>query len=208
VTADPLVDRVTALLEAHPSVRPVRLVGSRAEGKEPALSDYDLLVDTDDLDALGPELPTLLAPLGWLAAQWDRLSEEASYYMLMLPGGIKLDLVFERAPVLEPPWVASAQTLGGIDDHFWDWILWLGGKQLGGHDDLVRAMLGGLLVEHLLGPLGVGRPPATIDEAVSAYLAARDAREAELGVRVPRALQQAVLPRLRAAGLVARELSA
>lgn len=196
-----LAERVSALLLAHPGVRSVRLVGSRAEGRATELSDYDLLVDADELDRLAPELPALLAPLAPLAAQWDRLSEEASYFMLVLPGGVKVDLVFDRPPTLEPPWQVSAATLPGIDAHFWDWILWLGGKQVGGRDELVASMLGGLMFDHLLRPLGVAQPPATIAEAVGGYLAARDAREAELGVRVGRALQEAVLPRLRAAGL-------
>jgi hypothetical protein len=201
VSEDELAGRVTELLLAHDAVRSVRLVGSRAEGRATLLSDVDLLVDAD-LDELKPDLAQLLAPLGPLAAQWDRLSEEASYYMLLLPGGIKLDLVFQVPPTLEPPWRVDASTLPGIDAHFWDWILWLGGKQLGGRDDLVASMLGGAMFDHLLGPLGVTRPPAAIGDAVRAYLAARDAREGELGVRVGRELQEAVLPRLRAAGVV------
>jgi hypothetical protein len=194
-------ERVSELLLAHPSVRAVTLVGSRAQGRATELSDVDLLVDAD-LDALAPELPALLAPLEPLALQWDRLSEEASYYMALLPGGVKLDLVFDRPPVLEPPWQVSAATRAGLDAHFWDWILWLGGKGLGGHDELVASMLGGIMFEHLLGPLGVARPPGSVEEAVGGYLEARAAREAELGVHVDRRLQEAVLPRLRAAGVV------
>ena len=201
MTEEALAWRLTELLRAHDAVRSVRLVGSRAEGGATALSDVDLLVDAD-LDALEPELAELVAPLEPLATQWDRLSEEASYFMLLLPGGIKVDVVFDVPPANEPPWRVSAATLPGIDAHFWDWILWLGGKQLGGRDELVASMLGGLMFEHLLGPIGVAAPPATIDEAVRAYLGARDAREAELGVTVGRELQEAVLPRLRAAGLV------
>jgi predicted nucleotidyltransferase len=85
VSEDELAGRVTELLLAHDAVRSVRLVGSRAEGRATLLSDVDLLVDAD-LDELKPDLAQLLAPLGPLAAQWDRLSEEASYYMLLLPG--------------------------------------------------------------------------------------------------------------------------
>jgi predicted nucleotidyltransferase len=201
VTEPELVRRLSELLLAHAAVRSVRLVGSRADGRATALSDVDLLVDAD-LDELQPDLAALVAPLEPLAAQWDRLSEEASYFMLVLPGGIKVDLVFDVPPTLEPPWRVSAATLPGIDAHFWDWILWLGGKQLAGRAELVASMLGGIMFEHLLRPLGVGEPPATIDGAVRGYLAARDAREAELGVTVGRELQEAVLPRLRAAGIV------
>ena len=201
MTEEELAWRLIELLNAHDAVRSVRLVGSRAEGHATELSDVDLLVDAD-FDELAPDLAGLVAPLEPLAAQWDRLSEEASYFMLLLPGGIKVDLVFDVPPTNEPPWQVSVGTLPAIDAHFWDWILWLGGKQLGGRDELVESMLGGLMFEYLLGPLGVAEPPATIDEAVSAYLAARDVREAGLGVTVGRELQEAVLPRLRAAGLV------
>ena len=201
MTEEEIERRLSELLLAHEAVRSVRLVGSRAGGRATALSDVDLLVDAD-LAELEPDLAAVVAPLEPLAAQWDRLSEEASYFMLMLLGGIKVDLVFDVPPTLEPPWQATAAALPAIDAHFWDWILWLGGKQLGGHDELVASMLGGIMFEHLLGPLGVSRPPRTIGEAVRAYLAARDAREAEFGVTVGRALQTAVLPRLRAAGVV------
>ena len=201
MTEEALAWRLTELLRAHDAVRSVRLVGSRAEGGATVLSDVDLLVEAD-FGALEPDLVGLVAALEPLASQWDRLSEEASYFMLLLPGGIKVDLVFDEPPTLEPPWRVSAATLPGIDAHFWDWILWLGGKQLGGRDELVASMLGGILFEHLLGPLGVERPPATIHEAVRAYIAARDAREAQLGVTVARELEEAVLPRLRAAGVI------
>jgi hypothetical protein len=93
------------------------------------------------------------------------------------------------------------ETLAELDGHFWDWILWLGGKQLRGRDELVRSMLSGVMFEHLLGPLGVARPPGAIAETVAAYREARATREAEFGSVVPRQLEQAVLPRLEAAGL-------
>ena len=193
--------RVRATVGVHPAVRGVQLVGSRAHRRETPLSDWDFLVETDDFRAVRDALPALVAPLEPIVEQWDRLSEEASYYMLLLPGGIKVDLVFDVPPVLEPPWEVRAETLHGIDAHFWDWILWLGGKQLGGNDDVVRFSLDRLMYEHLLEPLGVERPPATVADAVDAYRAARDERERELGVQVPRAAEEAVLPRLRSAGL-------
>ena len=191
--------RVAEVVGSHPAVGRVRLVGSRASGRETTLSDWDFLVETTDVDAVSTALPDLAARLEPLVAQWDRLSEEASYYMLILGDGTKVDLVLDRPPVLEPPWEVSAETLAGIDAHFWDWILWLGGKQLGGREELVRGMLGGLMFEHLLGPLGVPRPPSSIGEAVRSYLQARERRERELGTRVARTVEDAVLPRLRAA---------
>jgi hypothetical protein len=194
--------RVRAAVGAHPAVRSMELVGSRAHGRETALSDWDFLVATDDFEAVRDALPDLVAPLEPVVAQWDRLSEEASYYMLLLPGGVKVDLVFDVPPVLEPPWEVRAGTLAGVDAHFWDWILWLGGKQLGGADELVRFSLDRLMYEHLLQPLGVERPPATIAEAVERYRIARDDRERDLGVSVPRAAEEAVVRRLHDVGLV------
>ena len=59
------------------------------------------------------------------------------------------------------------------------------------------------MFEHLLSPLGVAQPPESIAEAVTAYREARGARERDLGAAVPRALEEAVLPRLESAGLLA-----
>jgi hypothetical protein len=176
-------------------------VGSRASGRAGELSDWDFLVETDAIVDVSAALPELLGPLEPLAQQWDRLSEEATYYMVVLPGAVKVDLVFDRPPDLQPPWVVTASTLPLVDAHFWDWILWLGGKQLAGRDDLVASVLGGILVEHLLEPMGVERKPATLDGAIRAYLAARAVREGELGIRADTALGEAVRARLRAAGV-------
>ena len=194
-------DVIPRLLLEHAAVRGVRLVGSRADERATELSDWDFLVETDDPDGFAAALPGLLAPLAPLAAQWDRLSEEATYYMLILRDGTKVDVVLERPPVLEPPWQVRADTLAGLDAHFWDWILWLGGKQLGGKEKLVRSHLGGLMWDHLLEPLGVDEPPPTIAAAVDGYLEARGKRERGLGVLVLRDLGDAVLARLREAGL-------
>ena len=46
---------------------------------------------------------------------------------------------------------------------------------------------------HLLRPLGVPEVPASIEEAIAAYRAARDRLEAELGVTVSRRLEREVL---------------
>ena len=155
----------------------------------------------DDVDAAAEALPALVLPLDPLVAQWDRLSEECACHMLILRDGVKVDFMLDRPPQLEPPWEVRPDTLAALDGHFWDWILWLGGKQLRGRQELVRSMLGGLMFEHLLGPLGVSRPPESIAKAVAVYRQARAKREHELGVEVPRQLEEAVLARLRAAGL-------
>ena len=193
--------RVRTLLEPHPAVRAVRLVGSRARGEPTSLSDWDFVVESDDADALADALPGLVGPLEPVVAQWDRLSEESACYMLLLLDGMKVDFIVDRPPLLEPPWEVRPETLTAIDAHFWDWILWLGGKQLRGRDELVASMVGGLMFEHLLEPLGVTRAPESIADAVAAYRDARAARERELGIDVPRRPEEAVLPRLQAAGL-------
>jgi hypothetical protein len=180
----------------------VTLVGSRARGDPTPLSDWDFLLESDEVDALTTALPPLVAPLEPLVAQWDRLSEEGACYMLLLADGTKVDFVLERPPFLEPPWQVRADTLAALDGHFWDWILWLGAKQLRGDDALVRAMLGGLMFEHLLGPLGVHHRPVSLADAVERYRSARAEREVEFGVDVPRTIERAVLPRLEAAGIL------
>jgi hypothetical protein len=52
--------------------------------------------------------------------------------MMILAGPAKVDLIFDRPHLIASPWLASAATLAAIDDHFWDWALWLGSKQLAG----------------------------------------------------------------------------
>ena len=46
----------------------------------------------------------------------------------------------------------------------------------------------------LLGPLGVEAAPATIGEAVGTYLSASGEAERALGIEIPRALRDEVLP--------------
>jgi hypothetical protein len=172
-------------------VTEVRLIGSRAEGTATDSSDWDFAVEVDGFRAVREALPSLLAPLEPLAQQWDPLSEHWCY-MLMLAGPTKVDLLFLDEPHrLEPPWVVSAETLETIDRHFWDWFLWLASKEAAGKSELVSGELDKLW-RHLLRPLGVDRPPSTLDAGLSSYLRARQAAEAELGVEVPRRLEREV----------------
>jgi hypothetical protein len=196
------VARARAAVERHPAVKSVELVGSRARGDPTELSDWDFLVETDDLDAVADALPALVADAEPLAAQWDRLSEEATYFMLVLSDGTKVDFVLQRPPRLEPPWVVTRETLPAVDAHFWDWILWLGGKQLRGNDALVDVMLSRVMYEHLLVPMGASAPPATIAEAVELYTALRDARDRELGITVDGELGATVRARLMEGGVL------
>ena len=55
-----IVARVKSLLEAHPAVRSVRLIGSRQQGTETNLSDWDFEVATTDFKAVAEDLPTLV----------------------------------------------------------------------------------------------------------------------------------------------------
>jgi hypothetical protein len=157
------------------------------------LSDWDFVIRADDLDAVARDLPALVTELEPLAAQWDRLGPpEYSCYMLMLPGPAKVDLIVHVPHELEPPWSVTAETLEGIDRHFWDWTLWMASKRQRGQDALVGRQLE-LMSEHLLRPLGVADVPASIEDAIAAYRAARDRRETELGGAVPRRLEREVL---------------
>jgi hypothetical protein len=179
-------------LLAHPQVTAVTLIGSRAEGTATDLSDWDFSVEVDDFRAVREALPKLLARLEPLAQQWDPLSEHWCY-MLILAGPTKIDLLFLAEPhQLELPWVVTAETLEAVDRHFWDWFLWLGSKDRAGKTELVSGELEKLW-RHLLSPLGVEQPqPPTLEAALSSYLQARQAAEAELGVEVPRRLEREV----------------
>ncbi|HEY1356997.1 MAG TPA: hypothetical protein VGF21_01715 [Thermoleophilaceae bacterium] len=108
--------------------------------------------------------------------------------MLMLRGPVKVDFLFLDEPnPPAPPWKVTAETLPAIDDHFWDWILWLVSKL--GRDELVASQLR-LMHEHLLGPLGAPSPPATPAAALAAYLALRSE---------PSALEREVRPTVEGA---------
>ena len=187
--------RVIALVKPHPGVREIRLVGSRAEGRANERSDWDFRVDARDFGAVADALPRLVEPLDPLAQQWDRLSLEHCW-MLMLRGPVKVDLIFPEEPhALEPPWKVSAETLDGIDAHFWDWMLWLSSKDAAGKHEVVAAELEKLF-DHILAPLGVDHPPSSITHAVAAYREGRARAERRLGVAVSRDLENAVAPTL------------
>jgi hypothetical protein len=184
---------VRAVLLPHPDIRAVELVGSRAGGSPTPSSDWDFVVVTERFDEVGRALPALVAELEPLGQQWDRISAYPCY-MLMLAGPVKVDLIFPDEPYESlPPWSVSAETVDGIDQHFWDWILWLASKREKREDELVRRELIKMR-DHLLGPLGVDRAVSSIEAAVQAYRAARDEREREFGVQVSRRREHEVLP--------------
>jgi hypothetical protein len=90
-----LVSQVTSALERHPAVKAVRLVGSRQRGDAGDLSDWDFQVDVVDFAAVAVDLPALVSPLRPLAQQWDRLSRQETY-MLILSGVGKVDFLFDQ----------------------------------------------------------------------------------------------------------------
>ncbi len=190
-----LAERVVELVEAHPAVRAIRLVGSRAERRATDRSDWDFRVDTSDFSSVVDALPRLLAPLEPLTQQWDRLSPHQCW-MLMLRGPVKVDLIFPEVPHAdEPPWQVCADTLEGIDAHFWDWVLWLSSKDARGKREVVETELEKLF-DHLLAPLSISSQPSSVEEAVAAYRVARGRAEEALGMAVPRELEREVLPAL------------
>ena len=188
----------TALL-GRPHVMAVELVGSRARGTPTPLSDWDFAVEVNDFAGVTADLPALVAELEPLSQQWDRLGpDDYCCYMLMLAGPVKIDLIFLGVPHRpEPPWEVAPETLDGIDQHFWDWVLWMTAKEQGGKDELVRQELR-KMSEHLLKPMGVDRVPGSIQAATVEYLSARERLESSLGVHVPRRVELEVLPVLRA----------
>jgi hypothetical protein len=160
----------------------VTVGGSRARGRATELSDWDLYLEGNP-EAMMVQVPEVIASFGPLAAFWEPLAEEAGY-MVVLDGPIKVD-VFPTGGRrrIQPPWVLSAETLVGIDAHFWDWSLWLGGKSLRGERELVANELM-KMHDFLLGPIGVATAPTTLGEALAVYLRARASAIHELGVFV------------------------
>ena len=191
-----LGEAVPALLGAHPLVDRVSLVGSRATGDVHHLSDWDFAVEARAFDALARELPAVVEPLQPLAAQWDRYSDHACY-MLILRGPTKVDLIFpNEGQTWAPAWDVSPETLAAIDDHFWDWILWLTQKELAGHAGTVAKSLGDMH-RLMLEPMGAESEPRTVREALDSYLERRGELELRFGISVPRLLEEEVLPVLR-----------
>jgi hypothetical protein len=191
----PPMEVVTSVMDVlvHPCVTSVDLVGSRADGRATERSDYDFVVHTTNFDRVAEALPGMVASLGPLSRQWDRLSDTMCF-MLILPGPVKIDLIFRDAPhEHDPPWEPAPETLDGIDAHFWDWMLWLSSKLAKGETGLVQFELE-RLHRHLLRPLGERQAPSSIVEAVAHYQRLRDDVERRFGCTVSRTLEAAVLP--------------
>ncbi len=195
---DDVPTQVRAALTQHPSVRDVRLAGSRAKGCPSPLSDWDFEIDSPDPRAVVDALPLLVLPLEPIVAQFDRLAYTTNY-MLLLRGPIKIDLLFPDLPWTKlPPWEVSRDTLPDIDAHFWDWILWLASK-VSKRDAGVPHQYD-LMSLHLLSPLGAKSVPASIEDAIRLYRDARAVREKEFGIESQRDAEHEVCAGLRNAG--------
>jgi predicted nucleotidyltransferase len=182
--------RILEVVGRHPLVTCIEPTGSRARGDPTPFSDWDFRVETDDFSALSEVLPLVVEPLHPLARQWDRLSARRTY-MLVLEGPRKVDFLFDVPNQKQPPWHVRAETLAPIDDHFWDWILWLASKEARKREDLVRHELEELF-EHILRPMGVAHPPRDIATAVDRYRTARSTAERRHGVVVSLNLEREV----------------
>ena len=198
--APEIVRLVWSALESSEGVDGLSLGGSRAKGYATELSDWDLFVEGHP-DRLMSEIPDIIAAFGPLAAFWEPLSEQAAY-MTVMDGPVKIDL-FPKGGVraIQPPWVLRREALGAIDGHFWDWMLWLGGKALRGEAELVTKELHKMHA-FLLGPLGVEPIPAHLQDAVVLYLDARREASQQLGGAVSDELGRQVLQNLRRHRLV------
>ena len=196
-----VVEDVIRVLRADPHVTDVRLVGSRKEGCEGPLSDWDFEVDTSDVESVAEALPHLLASLRPIYQFWDPLTQGPPWnYIVMLPGPTMLDLHFQRQHDPESPWRVNADTLQEIDTHFWDWALYMAKKGIKGDLSLVDAELR-KMYWFLLSPMGVASSPLTIRQAIADYLQAREARQVEFQVKVVRRVQREAAKALRIAGL-------
>jgi hypothetical protein len=194
------VSRAVRLLERLEGVKGVEPIGSRAGGDPVPLSDWDFRVHTVDFERVALRLPPLFAPLLPLASQWDRLSTHKTY-MLVVEGPAKVDFLFDEPSTFEEPWEVSAQTLPGIDAHFWDWTLWLAAKVQRGKMALVASELEKMR-EHLLAPLGSERTPQGLGDAVGIYRARRSKAEESFGVQLSKDLETAVYGALEAHGML------
>jgi hypothetical protein len=188
-----LSQRIIQAVAPHPAVRSIKLVGSRADGTAHEYSDWDFRVEANDFAALADALPRLLAPIDPLVQQWDRLSGEWCW-MLIVRGPAKADLIFpDELHVHEPPWEPNRDNLEAIEAHFWDWMLWLRGKEAGGKAELIASELDKLFA-HLLSSLGVTHRPSSIIGAIASYRDARERAERRFGVVVDRTLEIEVAP--------------
>jgi predicted nucleotidyltransferase len=187
-----LVAVASRLVAAHAAVTRVEFAGSRSRGTHEELSDWDFAVETSDFGAVARDMPRLVAPLEALGEQWEPLGH-FPVYQVLLRGPTKVEYLFlDVVQDPRPPMRPSPETLPAINTHFWDWMWWLITKASVGRQDLVAEHMPQMYA-HLLQPMGIAAAPASLDEAIAAFVARRDALEHEYGVYLPRALEHEVL---------------
>jgi hypothetical protein len=189
---------IPELLKKHTSVRRVDLTGSRLAGGAAWWSDWDFLVEVTDFGAVSVALPALTKRLEPLSHLWDPLSLHA-VYMMILKGPTRVDVIFNRPHQQEPPWIINSDTIALVNSHFWDWILWLAGKEARGTKNMVTKELE-KMYGHLLAPLGCARSPGSIEEAVRDYLAAFKRQKSRFHTEVDPALGIEVIKGLKMMG--------
>jgi predicted nucleotidyltransferase len=186
-----LVATASRLVAAHPAVTRVEFAGSRSRGAHHELSDWDFAVETSDFGAVAHDMPRLVAALEPLGQQWEPLGHFPVYQVLMR-GPTKVEYLFlNEVQDAKPPVRPSPETLLAINTHFWDWIWWLITKDAAGRQDLVAEHMPQLYL-HLLRPMGIVPAPESIDAAITAFVARRNALEREYGISLPRAHEQEV----------------
>ncbi len=158
-------EEVGRYLRTDPRVANVQLVGSRKQGRAGPLSDWDLVVDTTDVEGTVNAIPRLLEPLKPIYQFLNPLPEEMWNYIIMLPGPVIVDLHFQQELQPEPPWRMAAENLQLIDTHFWDWVLYMARKSMKGEDGLVISELH-KMHWYLLSPMGVTDSPTIIKDAI------------------------------------------
>jgi hypothetical protein len=195
-----VVAAIREALDRCSGVTSVTLGGSRERGGATELSDWDFYL-VGDSEAMMAEVPIVIASFGPLAAFWEPLAEEAGY-MVVMDGPLKVDVFpIGGRRSIQLRWVLSAETLGQIDGHFWDWSLWLGAKTLRDERELVASELT-KMHSFLLEPIGVAVAPTNLGQAIAVYLRARASAMDALGESVDPELGRQVADALQRHGVI------
>ncbi len=197
VMTEDLVAEVVRAIGRHPQVTSVTLVGSRSDNTATSLSDWDFVIDSPDARTVFADLPGIVARFEPLGAFWDPLADDHRNFIAIFPSLVTLDLHLDLPPPRHLPWEVRADTIAAIETHFWNWALWLKGKQIHARHELVASELV-KMHSYLLGPLGCAAAPSSIEEAVTFFRTARSDVVRRLDVRPSdRRLEQEVLAAFR-----------
>ncbi|HEX2956960.1 MAG TPA: hypothetical protein VHO70_09005 [Chitinispirillaceae bacterium] len=193
-----LTQAVPNSLKRHPAIKSVELAGSRKNNSATPWSDWDFTVETADFNIVSAALPGLTHNLERISYLWDPLYDRW-IFMMILKGPVKVDLIFDIPHQLDPPWPVNSDTLQDINSHFWDWIFWIGGKQVRGLQDMVNQELQ-KMYSFLLTPLGVTARPNSVEEAVRLFLSTFHNQKFRFHQEIDPALETEVLKGLMLMG--------